>query len=42
MKIYERHLAREIYATTGLVLLAFLIAMNAIAIFVRRRFERRW
>jgi phosphate transport system permease protein len=25
-----------------MVLLAFLIAMNAIAIFVRRRFERRW
>lgn len=25
MKIYERHLAREIYATTGLVLLAFLM-----------------
>lgn len=25
LKIYERHLAREIYATTGLVLLAFLM-----------------
>lgn len=25
-----------------MVLLAFLIAMNAVAIFVRRRFERRW
>ena len=25
LKIYERHLAREIYASTGLVLLAFLM-----------------
>jgi phosphate transport system permease protein len=25
-----------------LVLLAFLIAMNSLAIFLRRRFERRW
>ena len=25
LKIYERHLAKEIYATTGLVLLAFLM-----------------
>ena len=25
-----------------MVLLAFLISMNAIAIFVRRKFERRW
>jgi lipopolysaccharide export system permease protein len=25
LKIFERHLAREIYASTGLVLLAFLM-----------------
>jgi phosphate transport system permease protein len=25
-----------------LVLLAFLITMNALAVFLRRRFERRW
>jgi phosphate transport system permease protein len=29
-------------AATILVLLGFLIAMNAIAIYLRKRFERRW
>ena len=29
-------------AATILVLLAFLVAMNAIAIYLRKRFERRW
>ena len=29
-------------AAAILVLLGFLIAMNAIAVFLRKRFERRW
>jgi phosphate transport system permease protein len=29
-------------AAAIVVLLAFLIAMNAIAVFLRKRFERRW
>ena len=36
------HLFRILLARAGTVLLIFLILMNAVAIYLRRKFERRW
>ena len=37
-----RYLAARLITAAIMVLLVFMILMNAVAIILRRRFERRW